>query len=167
MRRLSILLVLALLLACGRREAKSKPLQQAGLVSLAESSISEIVPTADGGAYIVTLDSGLWYMRGTEAVRVVFKEAHGQARDQPLDGLLVEVTPTVDGGAYARTETGKTIWYLKEASAFRVAETLRIPKQGHVTRPRDNYFSLYIAELTRRRAIEKFQEYYEDREPEE
>lgn len=167
MRHLTMLM-LALLLGCDRRGSETQSRQKTSIVSLAEASISEVVPTADGGAYVVTLDSGLWYMRGTEAVRVVFKEVDGrQSREQPPTGLLDEVVPTVNGGAYYYAEMGKTIWYLQEAKASRVAEALRITKQGQVTRPRDGYFSLYIAELKRRRAIDKYEEYQQEPEQEE
>ncbi len=39
-------------------------------LKLADAEIQEIIPTADGGAYIWTFDNHLWYVRGGIAVRV-------------------------------------------------------------------------------------------------
>jgi len=51
--------------------------------------ITDVVPTTDGGAYAYSFD-GMWYLRGTEAVRVReverFSVSVGQASSQPVAG---------------------------------------------------------------------------------
>lgn len=109
-----------------------------------------MTPTADGGAYITTLDSGLWYVRGVEAVRVHFNDPDSQSRDSAnLD--LLEITPTVDGSAYAISPSNEGLWYLKGGQAYRVSESAGIRTQAYKSSG-DKFFSLYIAELKKRRS---------------
>ncbi|HEY2295150.1 MAG TPA: hypothetical protein VGM86_30980 [Thermoanaerobaculia bacterium] len=109
-----------------------------------------MTPTADGGAYIATLDAGLWYVRGVEAVRVHFNDPGSQNRDSAKLDLL-EITPTVDGSAYAISPSNEGLWYLKEGQAYRVSESAGIRAQAYKSSG-DKFFSLYIAELKKRRS---------------
>jgi|SRR3954464_12338399 len=102
-------------------------------------------------AAITTLDSGLWYVRGVEAVRVHFNDpGRPQSRDTAnLD--LLEITPTVDGSAYAISPSNEGLWYLREGQAYRVSESAGIRTQAYKSSG-DKFFSLYIAELKKRRS---------------
>lgn len=167
--RTFLIISLSLLLGCGRREPESTVTPpQAEPVSLAESFINEVVPTADGGAYVLSYPGGLWYARDGQAVKVSFKETERNSSGHENSGIVdLEIVPTADGGAYAtETETGKGVWYLREASAVRVIEGPLLTSPVQNSSSRDKYFSLYIAELKRHRASEQREERYTE-EPEE
>lgn len=146
MQRLLVVFASLVLIGCGRREeAEPKTPMRSGPIPLAEAFVNEVIPVADGGAYIVTLNAGLWYMRGGEAVRVTFP-------DDEVDRLVLEIVPTVNGGAYAIARP--SIWYLQEAKAHRVTESKTISTQRYDPTIEDRFFGLYIAELRKRRAVE-------------
>jgi hypothetical protein len=122
-------------------------------VPLAKAEIETVTPTADGGAYINTIDSGVWYVRGVEAVRVRFNSPSSQRKDSVNPDIL-EITPTVNGGAYATSLSNGALWYLMEGQAHRVAESAGI--SSPVYKPsEDRFFSLYIAELKKRRSADE------------
>jgi hypothetical protein len=156
-QRLTSLLFLALLLACARREAKPLTPARKAPLPLAESRVTDIIPTTEGSAYLLASDSGVWYLRGAEAVRVSFNETGKGLPDEgaPDHFYGLTITPTADGGAYATLASGRATWYLRESKAFPVVESGRLTSPAHTVVPRDKYFSLYVMEMRRRRAAEE------------
>jgi hypothetical protein len=146
----SLILASILLLACNHQQTKHKPGRPAGPIPLAKAAIDTVTPTADGGVYITTIDSGLWYVRGVEAVRVHFNQPSAQ-HGEIVNPDLLEITPGVDGSAYATSPLSEGIWYLKEGQAYRVRESSGISSQAHKP-SEDRFFGLYIAELKKRRS---------------
>jgi hypothetical protein len=120
-------------------------------VPFGEAKIGTIVPVADGGAYLTTSNSGLWYTRGSEAIRVHF---HSQGtRQAPSNSKTLEIVPSLDGGAYALSRREKAVWYMKEGSAFRVFESTSLTTIRSSLK--DRYFAAYIAELRAHRQAEE------------
>ncbi len=153
---LAITLVLLLIAtsSCDRRkpqrmEAPAKP------ATFHDSLFASVTPTADGGAYAVGFDSGLWYLRGSEAIKVKFVDAPTNNPQTFFIGL--EITPMVDGGAYAHSIVEKSFWHLREGTAERVTEVPSLstkPTSGAVTA-----FPLYVAEREKRiRAEQELEE---------
>jgi hypothetical protein len=69
MRRTSVVVsAMAVILFVGCSPA-SKPKPAKAPEKFDELGVSEVVPTIDGGAYVVTI-AGLYYVRGDQAVRV-------------------------------------------------------------------------------------------------
>ncbi|MGA9364883.1 MAG: hypothetical protein WBW16_11025 [Bacteroidota bacterium] len=57
--------------ACGSNESKKETSkEQAQRKSFSEATFLDITPLADGGAYAYGLGGDLWYLRGSEAVKV-------------------------------------------------------------------------------------------------
>jgi hypothetical protein len=119
---------------------------------LAEAKVKEIIPVADGGAYITTYNSDLWYVRGGNAVRVHFDPSHGKTPNKVVN---LDIVPGVDGGAYASFPTDKSLWYLQQGEARRIVESAAITTQASPSTAGDRFFSLYTVELKARRAAEK------------
>lgn len=145
-----LLLLVAGLAACDRPKPKQvqAPRKPA---TFQETLFSDITPTADGGAYAVGLESGLWFLRGTQAVKVRFPDT--PTNNEDLSFIGIEITPLMDGGAYARSITGKTLWHLREATAEPVSEApslITTPLSGPV-----NAFPLYVAERQKRLQAEQ------------
>ena len=153
MKLRSSILAAILLVACNRQEVKHQPSRPARPISLAKSAIRAVTPTADGGAYITTLDAGLWYVRGVEAVRVHFNYPAPQS-DERKDLALLEITPAVDGSAYAASPVSERLWYLKEGQAFMISESPSITSKTYQPSG-DRFFNSYIVELKKRRAASK------------
>lgn len=107
---------------------------------------TEVIPTADGGAYAIGFDSGLWYMRGSEAVKVQFPELPPNNADTFF--LSLQITPLLDGGAYAHSVVEKSFWYLHEGTAQKVKDVPSL-----TSKPVSSIlsaFPLYISERKRR-----------------
>jgi hypothetical protein len=119
--------------------------------SFQETLFTSVTPTADGGAYAIGFDSGLWYLRGTEAVKVRFTDLPADSADTFF--VTLQITPLLDGSAYAHSEVEKSFWHLHEGTAKRVTEAsslTRKPISGAV-----NAFPLYVAERQRRLQAEQ------------
>ena len=52
------------------RESRASADKPAEPIRFEDASIMDVIPLADGGAYAMDAGSGLWYVRGGEAVRV-------------------------------------------------------------------------------------------------
>ena len=83
-------------------QAQTRPYKPA---SFRDTIFASVTPTADGGAYAIG-DSGLWYLRGSQAVKVRFSNL-----PTDTDGTFfatLQITPLLDGGAYAYSVTDKS-----------------------------------------------------------
>lgn len=144
-----------LLAGCSRSEPEPQAAAIQAPVPLAQARVREVIPVADGGAYVNTSDSGLWYVRGVEAVKVHFNRPDNRPQETEIDRTWgLEIVPTIDGGAYATFSIEKGIWYLREGEANRVREASTIKTQAHPTNTNDRFFALYVAQLKARRAAE-------------
>jgi hypothetical protein len=146
----SFVLALLLSVSCDRSESKPEKPRRLGPVPLSQAMISEVVPVADGGAYMRAFGSGLWYVRGTEAVKVSFEGSVPQTEGAGY--LSLELVPTVDGGAYAISRFNHHIWYLKAGEGRRVKEVTSLTSNGNVPGESAKFFALYIAQLSKGRA---------------
>lgn len=137
---------------CNRTEkAKGDDLQRREPVGFSDLLFTEVTPTVDGGAYAIGLDSGLWYLRESEAVMVRFQDLAGKEADAFFLGL--RITPLADGGAIAYSETEKSLWYLREEKARKVIDVPALttkPISGPVSA-----FPLYVTEREKRLRAEK------------
>jgi len=152
MSRYPVLVAIVLLVCCSRPQAASRTSPPISPIPLAEAKIKEIIPVADGGAYLTTYKSDLWYVRGGNAVRVHFDSSHGKT---PNKMVAVDIVPSVDGGAYASFPTDKTLWYLQQGEARRIVESTAITTQASPSTGGNRFFGLYTVELKARRAAEK------------
>src|SRR6266404_4365158 len=99
-RRLVLLLMAsAALVSCGDKSDPSVAPRKPATFDRAR--FDDITPLADGSAYVSSLDSRLWYLRGNRAVPVT-----GLGNDSTKLPRFLEITPLMDGGAYA-TSWGK------------------------------------------------------------
>jgi hypothetical protein len=155
--------LISISLGCGGAESvPAVPSLPSEPISLGESLISEIVPTSDGAAYVLTLDSGIWYVRGTEATRVDFEGMKKYPLDRAsLEVIDLDVMPTSEGGAYAASMTGKGLWYLREARATRVTDSAQVAARVQASGNVANYFNLYVLEMKKRRALSEEEEHEE------
>ena len=106
----------------------------------------------DGSAYAVDLDSRLWYLRGSKAVRV--NAAAGTSQKVPA---FSEITPVLDGGAYATSlEKDAGLWYLRAEHAEKVTETLSLADSGERPQISDKaFYALYLSERKKRQDAEE------------
>ena len=107
-------------LGCHKEPKKSELTSPRALTSFKESYFSQIVPVADGGAYGKSYDSGIWYLRGPEAIKVEFTGLPSSLAEQERIDLIasLDVIPDAQGGAYGSVIEG--LWYLREGRADRV-----------------------------------------------
>jgi hypothetical protein len=112
---------------------------------------TSVTPTADGGAYAIGFDSGLWYLRGTQAVKVRFPDLPADAADTFL--VTLQITPLLDGGAYAHSMMDKSFWHLHADNAERVSEVSSLSNMPPVVPL--SAFPLYIAERQKRLQAEE------------
>lgn len=149
----TFLLVIAILFlnSCGRKE--NSPVKDSANTppTLRNSMFMEITPMTDGSSYANSFTSGLWYLRGNKAVRVVLVESNSP---EPL--MFLEITPILDGGAYATTTgTNFTLWYLHEDRAEKVSEVKSLGELGQLPKISDKAFlTLYLAEREKRKNAE-------------
>lgn len=119
--------------------------------SFKETLFTSVTPTADGGAYALGFDSGLWYLRGSEAVKVSFPDLPADSDDTFF--VTLQITPLVDGSAYAHSEAENSFWHLREGTAERVIEASSMSSRsisGVVSG-----FPLYVAERQKRLQAEQ------------
>lgn len=119
--RLALFGALALVLAgCDRAKTNRAQTQPNKPASFRDTIFASVTPTADGGAYAIG-DSGLWYLRGSQAVKVRFSNLPTD-KDETFFGTL-QITPLLDGGAYACPMTDKSsFWHIRADIAERVTE---------------------------------------------
>lgn len=162
-----LLPLLIILAACNHRDVQPQAATQPEVpVSFAEASASDIIPVADGGAYLPTYDSGLWYVRGAQAVRVRFRQSADPSQVKvPVRVAGLDIQPTVDGGAYARSFLDNTLWYLREGEATVVVESAAITTQAYPPEAKNRFFALYMAERKARRSAEEELESIEQEPP--
>jgi len=134
-------------LSCDRPKQNETRGQKAP-ASFSETHFTSITPTADGGAYVAGFDSGfdsgLWYVRGSEAVKVRFPDISTNS----TEFFVLEITPMIDGTAYAHSIIDKTIWHLREGTAERVTEVLSLSSRANTGTA--SAFPLYIIERKKR-----------------
>ena len=119
-----------------------------------KTAFSEITPLLDGSAYAKSDDSRLWYLRGSQAVRV--ESVSGASQKLPA---FSEITPLLEGDAYATTDTGKEpdsgIWYLHAERAERVSEVPSLAESGPRAKvSAKTFYALYLSERKKRKAAE-------------
>jgi hypothetical protein len=144
-------ILFAVLAGCERAKTKKADIQPQKPASFRDTVFTSVTPTADGGAYAIGFDSGLWYLRGSQAVKVRFP-------DVPPDGadtffVTLQITPLLDGGAYAHSMIDKSFWHLRADTAERVTEAPSLSSIQSVVPL--NAFPLYIAERQKRLEAEQ------------
>ena len=107
--------------------------------------------------------SGLWYLRGNKAVRVILSETN-----LPEIFMFGEITPLLDGSAYVTTfGTNSILWYLHEDRAEKVSEVKSLGELGQLPKISDKAFvTLYLAEREKRKNAEADAENQKDYFPE-
>jgi hypothetical protein len=138
-----------------RHRIPSKPLR-----GLDDALPTSATPLVNGGAYLSALSGGTWYLKDSiaERVRVIGTVADSEAFASSFD---LDVTPLLDGGAYAFSLPGRGVWLLRGAHAWRVTEG-SVPQQARDTAKGAPFYTLYIHELQRRRALIRHQQDDED-----
>jgi hypothetical protein len=106
----------------------------------------------DGSAYAMDLDSRLWYLRGSKAVRVTALTGTSQKVPE-----FSEITPVLDGGAYATSlEKDAGLWYLRAEHAEKITETLSLGGSGERPQISDKaFYALYLSERKKRQDAEE------------
>lgn len=106
----------------------------------------------DGSAYAMGLDSSLWYLRGSKAVRVTALAGTSQKVPE-----FCEITPVLDGGAYATSlEKAAGLWYLRAEHAEKVTETPSLADSGERPQISDKaFYALYLSERKKRKDAEE------------
>ena len=123
--------------------------QKLSAKGFSETHFESVTPTADGGAYVVSWQAGLWYMRGPEAIKVRFPDTSTNSNEV----LLLEITPLATGGAYAYSIAHKTMWHLVEGTAQIVTEVPSLSSKTHATSI--SAFPLFVAERQMRLEAER------------
>ncbi len=136
---------------CDRAKTKHAETQPQKPTSFRETMFTSVTPTADGGAYAIGVDSGLWFLRGSHAVKVRFPDLPADAADTFF--VTLEITPLLDGGAYAHSMTDKSFWHLRADTAERVSEVPSLSSMPPVAPL--SAFPLYIAERQKRLQAEQ------------
>jgi hypothetical protein len=93
------------LAGCDRAKTNRAQTQPNKPDTFRDTIFESVTPTADGGAYAIG-DSGLWYLRGSQAVKVRFSNL-----PTDTDGTFfatLQITPLLDGGSYAYSVTDKS-----------------------------------------------------------
>jgi hypothetical protein len=143
--------VLIALVGCDRAKTNQAQTQPHKPASFRDTIFSSVTPTADGGAYAIG-DSGLWYLRGSQAVKVRFPNL-------PIDTdetffATLQITPSLDGGAYAYSMTDKSsFWHIRADIGERVTEVPSLSSVAPVAPL--SAFPLYIAERQKRLQAEQ------------
>jgi hypothetical protein len=151
LKTIGALALLSIAAGCDHAETKKADGLSTKNAPFHESAFTDITPTADGGAYAVGVESGVWYLRGKEAIKVEFSPLPTGEAITFLAALTI--TPLVGGGAYATSPTEKAVWYLREGTARKVTEASALtskPISSHVSA-----FPLYVAERRKRLEAEK------------
>ena len=144
-------IVVLVVSGCDRAKTKDTETGPKKPASFQETTFTSVTPTADGGAYAIGFDSGLWYLRGSRAVKVRFPDLPADTADTFF--VTLEITPLLDGGAYAHSSTNKSFWHLRADTAEPVSEVpslSSIPPIAPLTA-----FPLYIAERQKRLRAEQ------------
>lgn len=139
------------LTSCERAKTKQAQTEPRKPTSFHDTMVTNITPTADGGAYAIGYDSGLWYLRGSKATKVRFPAVTPNNADTFFATL--QITPLLDGGAYAHSMLDKSFWHLRADTAERVSEVPSVSSMPAVTPL--NAFPLYIAERQKRLEAEQ------------
>lgn len=150
--RFAFFVALACALAgCDRAKTNQAQTQPNKPASFRDSIFASVTPTADGGAYAIG-DSGLWYLRGSQAVKVRFSNLPTDTGEKFFAAL--QITPLLDGGAYAYSITDKSsFWHIRADIAERVTEVPSLSSVPPVAPL--SAFPLYIAERQKRLQAEK------------
>ena len=106
----------------------------------------------DGSAYAMDLDSRLWYLRGSKAVRVTALTGTSQKVPE-----FYEITPVLDGGAYGTSiEKAAGLWYLRAEHAEKVTEVPSLADSGERPQISDKaFYALYLSERKKRQDAEE------------
>jgi hypothetical protein len=143
--------VLITLAGCDRAKTNRAQTQPNKPASFRDTIFASVTPTADGGAYAIG-DSGLWYLRGAQAVKVRFSNLPTD-KDETFFATL-QITPLLDGGAYAYSTIDKSsFWHIRAGIAERLTEVPSLSSVPPVAPL--SAFPLYIAERQKRLQAEK------------
>jgi hypothetical protein len=143
-------LVLALA-GCDRAKTKQAQTRPNKPALFRDTIFASVTPTADGGAYALG-DSGLWYLRASQAVKVRFSNLPTD-KDETFF-VTLQITPLLDGGAYACSMTDKSsFWHIRADIAERVTEVPSLSSVPPVAPL--SAFPLYIAERQKRLKAEQ------------
>lgn len=147
---IAVFVMLVGVVSCDHPKAKKTKAPQKP-ISFQETLFTSVTPTADGGAYAIGFDSGVWYLRGSQAVKVRFLGLPQDSADTFF--ITLQITPLLDGSAFAHSEVEKSFWHLHESSAERVTEASSLSRQpisGAL-----GAFPLYVAERQKRLQAEQ------------
>jgi hypothetical protein len=146
----SLLWVLIFTLSCNGRPTTPKTQQQTK--PTLDSDTLEVIPVADGGAYVSDFAGAVWYAREGRGIRV---------KGLPEKVQVTDVTPTADGGAYLTSGSG--LWHLREGIAIKVQEVPTIAGAGSILAPRDKWlWAVLQADRRLRRQVENSATDYRD-----
>jgi hypothetical protein len=147
---ISLAILLVALVSCDRAKTKHAHSQRQKSASFRETFFTSVTPTADGGAYAIGFDSGLWYLRGSQAAKVRFPNLPA---DADTFFVTLQITPLLDGGAYAHSFADNSFWHLRGDAAERVSEVPSLSSAPPVSPI--SAFPLYIAERQKRLEAEQ------------
>jgi len=148
---ISLAILIVALVSCDRAKTKHAHSQPKKPASFRETFFTSVTPTADGGAYAIGFDSGLWYLRDSQAAKVRFPNLPADATDTFF--VTLQITPLLDGGAYAHSFVDHSFWHLRGDAAERVSEVTSLSSAPPVSSV--NAFPLYIAERQKRLEAER------------
>jgi len=145
------LLFCGLLTACGSKEKTVSQKTPKTPLPFDQSTFNDVTPMADGSAYLRSLKSSLWYLRGNKAIRVTVLD--NTSLKIPA---FSDITPALDGTAYALSADGNDgLWHLHENYAEKVNEVDFLPQAESHNKVSDKaLFALYISERKKRKEAE-------------
>ena len=143
---IALAILLVAVVSCDRAKRKQAYSQPQKPASFRETFFTSVTPTADGGAYAIGFDSGLWYLRGSQATKVRFPSLSADTVDTFFPTL--QITPLLDGGAYAHSFVDNSFWHLRGDAAERVTEVPSL--SGAAAVGPVSAFPLYITERQKR-----------------
>jgi hypothetical protein len=140
----------ASLLACTGKPERSTA-QSRTPVPFDRAMLLEVIPLADGSAYVKDLDTRVWYVRGNRAVPITMA---GDASAKVPE--FSEITATLDGGAYADSSRQGGLWHLRADHAEKVIEATSVADLGASAKlPDGAAFALYVAERKKRQEADE------------
>lgn len=140
-------LILMTLVSCGGSKEPDRTERKAS-ASLQNLDYPELVPLADGGAYVISFGGDVWYLEGDTAAKV---------KGFPSGGSMPQIIASADGGAYASIYQNG-IWRLERDLATRVHEVTGKPigRMEHKLDGRERaLFALWQNEIATRRKVEE------------
>lgn len=143
--------ILNLFLAGCNNEAPSASMDEKGETLEDALFLSEIIPLANGAAYLKTNDA-IYYVNGNNAVKL---------DDLPTDLLFPELVALSDGSALLTVgiSSGKGLYRLDGVEVVKITEALSVDRES-ATAPLDDFYFVESSRL--RRELKKLDEIYSE-----